>query len=170
MKIWKGKPENWMRDQVLNDVTLSTGWPERWISTLCFPSYFPRIKTVHSASLLALVLMTRADGCAVVWNTVWLGILHFFHFKFDLSPAWLTRLLSLPNIKCPGLENQRQTLPWCTTQWQWRSIDNYWFPKSGKEHACPSILLVTVQYTVSITNCWQWLFSISSLISWSKKQ
>lgn len=79
MKIWKGKPENWMRDQVLNDVTLSTGWPERWISTLCFPSYFPRIKTEYT--VLPFWLWCSWQGqMAVQWSETQYGW-EFFIFS-----------------------------------------------------------------------------------------
>lgn len=76
----------------------------------------------------------------------------------------------LPNAECSGFTNQRQMLPLCSTSGKWRGIDNHCFPNSGKENACLSILLDTLHYTVSITHCWQWLFNISTLIRWNKKQ
>lgn len=123
--------------------------------------------------------MSRANGWAVEaftwgWNTIVLGILLNFYFKLDLSAAWLTRLLPLRSTvrstrNVLGLQT-RDKRPLCGASRKWRGIDNHRYPRPRKENTCLSIPLVTVYYAVSVTNRWQWLFNISSLMRWNKKQ
>lgn len=65
----------------------------------------------------------------------------------------------LLNAERSGSTNPRQTQPLCGASRKRRGIDNHCFPRPRKENACLSILLVTVHYTVCITNCWQWLLT-----------
>lgn len=118
------------------------------------------------------MLMSRANGWAVEvftwgWNTIVLGIVLDFSFKPDPSAAWLTRLLPLLSKVCsalnvPGLQTRdKQAL--CGASRKWRGTDNHCFSRLRTENTYLFHLL-------PITNCWQWLFNISTLTRWNKKQ